>query len=69
MRITVIRKTVKVDGGARVTFSVGTDFCIWSGTNGFGRYLWRESELPDKDGVHVFNLVDVPQVAGMESRK
>ena len=59
MRLTIIRKTVRADVEFKVTYSIGTDFCIWSGMDGFGRYLWREFELPDKDGIHTFNVVDV----------
>jgi len=63
MRITIIRKTLRVDGEVKVMYSVGTDFCIWSGAgmNGLGRYLWREFGLPDEDGMRHFNLTDAPQ--------
>ena len=64
MRLTVIRRTARVDGGVKVLYSIGTDFCIWSGMDGFGRYLWREFELSDKDGVHVFNLIDSMRLSG-----
>lgn len=58
MRLTIIRRTVRDGGKTMIVFSIGTDFCIWSGMDGFGRYLWKEFDLPDKDGIHVFNIVD-----------
>lgn len=56
MKLTIIRKTIKDGKEIKVMYSIETDFCIWSGMDGFGRYLWREFELPDKDGIHTFNL-------------
>ncbi len=68
MRLAVVRRTIGTDEGVKVTFSLSTDFCIWSGmsVSGFGRYLWKEFELPDEDGVHAFALKDV---AVIESRR
>ena len=53
MKLTIIRRTT-IDG--RVLYSFGSDFCLWSGMDGFGRYLWRGFELPDEDGIRVFDL-------------
>lgn len=61
MRLSVTRKTVLVEGRFQVKYSVSTDLCIWSGTgmDSFGRYLWRGFELPDKDGIKVFNITEL----------
>jgi len=69
MRLTVTRRTVLVEGRFRTSYSITTDLCMWSGPgmDGLGRYLWRESELPDKDGMHTFNIVD-PAAEGMKQR-
>jgi len=53
MKLTIIRRTTKDN---KVLYSIGTDFCIWSGMDGFGRYLWRGFELPDEDGIRIFDL-------------
>lgn len=56
MKLIITRKTI-IDGkDTKILYSIGTDFCIWSGMDGFGRYLWREFEFPDEDGVRVFDL-------------
>ena len=60
MRLTVTRRTVLIEGRFQTRHSVSTDLCMWSGSgmDSFGRYLWRESELPDKDGIHTFLITD-----------
>ncbi len=65
MRLAVIRKTINTGEGIKVTFSLSTDFCIWSGpgVSSFGRYLWKEFEFPDKDGVRTFVLKDVADIS------
>lgn len=65
MRLAVVRKTFNTDEGIKVTFSLSTDFCIWSGTgvSGFGRYLWKAFEFPDEDGVRTFTLKDVANIS------
>ncbi len=64
MRLAVVRKTIRTGEGVMVTFSLSTDFCIWSGASvgSVGRYLWKEFELPDEDGVHTFVLADATNV-------
>jgi len=56
MKVTIIRKTVKEGKETKILYSIGTDFCIWSGMDGFGRYLWRSFDLPDEDGIQIFDL-------------
>ena len=65
MRLAVVRKTINTGEDTRVTFSLSTDFCIWSGAgvSGFGRYLWKEFGFPDKDGVRTFTLKDVADIS------
>ena len=65
MRLAVVRRTINTNEGVKVTFSLSTDFCIWSGVgvSSFGRYLWRAFEFPDVDGVHTFALKDVANIS------
>jgi len=69
MKLNIIRRTIRVDTDFRVMYSIGTDFCIWSGMDSFGRYLWREFELPDEDGIHVFNLTALPLVPSSSANR